>query len=205
MKLSEQTGFIHQGDRISFYENLQFALSQFRTKMQENVHVGKTLLEKLLDFQISKKENKFHFPQYLHEYPKATNLSLTVKILPLFFLIYRDFGFILGKPLKSRLALIIKRTLSLAEKHSYSFTSDFILHAIKEKKVLPEAKEKVHDLSSEEWKELLFGISLLPVNERDPFFEQEYASLFHEGLGVFIGPAHQEPQVGFAPKNYVNR
>ncbi|HSW71795.1 MAG TPA: hypothetical protein VLG44_00090 [Chlamydiales bacterium] len=205
MKASEQTGFIHQGDRISYLENLSYALSLFRTKMQENVHLGKALLEKLLDFQITKKENRGHFPQYLHEYPKATNLALSVKVLPIFFLIHRDFGFILGKPLKSRLALTIKRTLTLSENHSYSFTSDFILHAIKEKTVPPQAKEKVHDLSSEEWKELLFGISLLPVDQRDPFFEQEYASLFHEELGVFIGPAHQEPQEGYTPKSYVNR
>jgi|GEM_PF-5103851 len=78
-KKSEQTGFLHFGDRIPLYDNLLFALVLFQTKTVDNVLEGVELVEKLLKFA----SPSGLLPRHLHEYPSVAGWNHQVELLDL--------------------------------------------------------------------------------------------------------------------------
>lgn len=102
-----QTGFVHYcyesvaphaQDTIPLLENFCFVLALFRSRLSDNVLEAKSLLEKLLAFQV-----QGNFPVYLHEYPQCRDRMLGVHIFPVLSWIFRDFQNVLGEELKIKL------------------------------------------------------------------------------------------------------
>jgi hypothetical protein len=103
---SDITRFVHHcneqpeksSEAIPTYENFCFALALLRSRIAENVLEAKSLLEKLLAFQVD-----HQFPVYLHEYPTCRYAGLGSKLYPVIFYILRDFHTILGDKLRLQL------------------------------------------------------------------------------------------------------
>lgn len=106
-------------DTIPVFENFCFALALFRQKTQESVLAGKELIEKLLQFQTL----DGNFPTFIHEYPKAWDLHLSLKIAPIFVHICQDFGSILSpcfiEKLKTALSKMIIKPVNPIWEHRY--------------------------------------------------------------------------------------
>ncbi len=117
---STQTGFIHycytsppgeQQDTIPLYENFCYTLAMLRSRLSDHVLEAKTLLEKLIAFEVGG-----NFPIYLHEYPECNDRSLSLHILPVLFWALRDFHSVLGDALCTQLDRMIERILLHAER-----------------------------------------------------------------------------------------
>lgn len=202
-KQSAFSGFLHltqeNSEVIPVLENFSFALALFRSKTAENIQEGKRLLEKLLHFQISHKEARGHFPVFLHEYPYARDTFFAIKLLPVLYQIYSDFGSVLGQKLKRKLFLSMQKLLTLSEKEefspSYQFTLSVMQHLLGKNPAdvnLQKLLEHKGDLNAEDWGRALIAASLasetlfLELQEEAQFF-------YHESCRAFIGPSHNEP------------
>lgn len=62
------TGLVHNGDRISVYENVCFARALIATKVVDNVLEGRAILERMEGFRKGDL-----YPYFLHEYPNCKN------------------------------------------------------------------------------------------------------------------------------------
>lgn len=106
-------------DTIPIFENFCFALALFKQKTQESVLAGKELIERLLQFQTA----DGNFPTFIHEYPKAWDPHLSLKIAPVFVHICRDFGSVLSpqfiEKLKSALSKMIIKPVNPIWEHRY--------------------------------------------------------------------------------------
>lgn len=110
---SAQTGYVHyyyssiNGEAqqtIPILENVLFILALFRSKLVDNMTEAKNLLERILAFQNNQlEESKGNFPTYLHEYPQCRDRLLGIHLLAPFYWILKNFGHILGQPLKRKL------------------------------------------------------------------------------------------------------
>ena len=123
---SPKTLFLHMHpqdsdcwDTIPVFENFCFALASFRQKTQESVLFGKELIEKLLQFQTP----DGNFPCFLHEYPKAWDPHLSLKIAPIFVHICQDFGSIVSssfiQKLQQALAKMVIKPVNPIWEHRY--------------------------------------------------------------------------------------
>ncbi|MDN3507545.1 MAG: hypothetical protein P0S94_01335 [Simkaniaceae bacterium] len=65
---SKATGLVHNGDRISVYENICFAKALIASKIVDNVLEGRKILERMEGFR-----KKDMYPYFLHEYPNCKN------------------------------------------------------------------------------------------------------------------------------------
>lgn len=117
---SAQTGFIHfcytslpleQQDTIPLYENFCYALALLRSRLSDHVLEAKSLLEKLIAFEVGG-----NFPIYLHEYPQCKDRSLSVHLLPVLFWALEDFSSVLGETLSAMLQDLFNRILIHAER-----------------------------------------------------------------------------------------
>lgn len=113
---SPRTGLIHYfpedervSDVIPIFENFCFVLALLKQKNSECVLEAKQILERLLHFQTS----EGNFPLYIHDYPKAWDSLLFLKIAPVLFYILRDFSSILGLGLKEK----VEKSLDLGLDH----------------------------------------------------------------------------------------
>ncbi len=88
-RLSKRTKFVHGTDDdetreiILPYENLLYVLSLFQQRTQESCQEARSILDRILQFQL----HDGNFCQYIHEYPNNPN-SLTALecLVPLFFI-----------------------------------------------------------------------------------------------------------------------
>lgn len=112
-RCSVQTGFIHlfvadplaaHQDTIPTLENFIYAYTLFRSKLVDNIQQGKSLLERLLPFEING-----NFPHYLHEYPNVFDPCHSSQFLPPLFYLLSDFSSILGDSLLERLQKLSER------------------------------------------------------------------------------------------------
>jgi hypothetical protein len=112
---SSQTGFVHfypddpysqRQDTIPLIENFAFAHALFRSKLMENVQEGKTILEKLLAFEVDG-----NFPVFLHEYPECRDRQNSSHLLPICFYLFKDFSSVLGDLLLDKLHNMVQRIL----------------------------------------------------------------------------------------------
>src|ERR1700733_5507295 len=81
---SEQTGYIHlnyecedKHDTIPLLENFCFVLALLRSRLTDHVLEGKTLLGKLLAFEVDG-----NFPIYLHDFPECKDRDFSLTLLP---------------------------------------------------------------------------------------------------------------------------
>lgn len=191
----KQTGFIHYcnqsedlttHDTIPVLENALFALSLFRTRLADNVLEGKTIIEKLLAFEVDG-----NFPTYLHAYPQVTDPYLNLRLLPIFFWITVDFGHVIGG-LKQSLEACVERIL--AQTKGSSHWAKFRLDAFEGK-----IGELPRTLS--EWGEGLISLQLAEkhgANIEEPI--RAAFKLWHPELHLYIGPAARRNQEGHLPE-----
>lgn len=97
-------------DTIPVYENFCYVLGLLRTRKGESILEAKSLLERLLPFEISG-----NFPIYLHEFPRSHRRSLGIHILPLLNAIVRHFSPVLGRNIIDCIEEVIQRVLSEGE------------------------------------------------------------------------------------------
>ncbi|HSX11688.1 MAG TPA: hypothetical protein VLF94_08245 [Chlamydiales bacterium] len=106
-RLSARTHFVHDEETIPLYENFCFAFALMRQKTAEAVTEGKELIDRLLAFQTP----DGHFPTYLHDYPRAFDFQMGLKIAPILIYLLRDYAPVLGD-LKHKIDTALKRILS---------------------------------------------------------------------------------------------
>lgn len=108
---SPQTGYVHycyeapQGlrqDTIPFYENVCFVLALFRTRIADHVLEARSLLEKLLAFEV-----EGNFPVYLHEFPVCRNPKLGAKVIFVLKVLVKEFQNVMGSSLKEKISNIL--------------------------------------------------------------------------------------------------
>ncbi len=194
----KQTGYIHYchqsedlttHDTIPVLENALFALSLFRTRLAENVQIGKALIERLLAFEVDG-----NFPTYLHAYPHISDPYLNLRLLPIFFWISVDFGHVIGG-LKQDLEKCIERILGAPQESTTRPNwARFRLDAFEGK--MGSLPGNVYD-----WSEAL--ISLQIAEKRGASIEEpirEAFKLWHPDLCLYIGPAARRNQEGHLPE-----
>lgn len=194
----KQTGFIHYcnqsedlttHDTIPILENALFALSLFRTRLADNVLEGKTIIEKLLAFEVDG-----NFPTYLHAYPQVTDPYLNLRLLPIFFWIAVDFGHVIGG-LKQTLEACTERIIAQAKKSSYQAQwAKFRLDAF-------EGKIGEFPRTLSEWGEGLISLQL--AEKRGAEIDEPIRAAFklwHPELHLYIGPATRRNQEGHLPE-----
>ena len=191
----KQTGLIHYcresedlttHDTIPVLENALFALALFRTRLTDNVLEGKSIIEKLIPFEV-----KGNFPTYLHSYPQIGDPYLNLRLLPIFFWIVTDFGHVIGG-LKQSLEACIERIV--AQSDPQSNWAKFRLAAF-EGKVGPLPQ------SLTEWSEGL--VSLQMAEKRGADIGESLSAAFklwHPELSLYIGPSTQRNQHGHLPE-----
>ncbi len=112
-RYSLQTNFIHffaadplavYQDTIPTLENFIYAYTLFRSKLVDNIQQGKSLLERLLPFEVNG-----NFPHYLHEYPNTFDPCHSSQFLPPLFYLLGDFSSILGESLLEKLQKLSER------------------------------------------------------------------------------------------------
>ena len=129
-RLSPRTSFVHlyphdeYSDTIPLYENFCFAFALLRQKTAESVTAAKELIERLLAFQTL----DGNFPVYLHEFPKAHDFHLGLKIGAILKYCLRLFPTVLGD-LRGKIEAALENILSkqpekLFWKNRYSALKD---------------------------------------------------------------------------------
>lgn len=129
---SEITRFVHfcyedpekSTETIPTYENFCFALALLRSRSVDNVLEAKTLLEKLLAFQVGQE-----FPVYLHEYPHCRYAGLKSKLSPVIFFILRDFQSVLGEKLRTQLQALQATPEVISSPETPEEWAEFLIHA----------------------------------------------------------------------------
>lgn len=203
---SPQTGFIHfnshsedRHDTIPLLENLCFALALLRSRLIEQVAEGKSLIEKLLPFEVDG-----NFPIYLHEYPHCKDRAFGLTLLPVFHWALTDFRIALGEPLASQLELLVCRIISQGYRahaqRPLSKSLEFRLKSYFES--YPSLDWE--PMSPQEWAELLISFQMIKRHtpnsssvDNDSILE-EALKRWHPQLCVYLGPQHHErhePQV----------
>ena len=116
---SPRTGLLHYfpqdetaSDVIPLYENFTFALVLMRQKTAESVLEGKEILERLLHFQTP----EGNFPLFLHDFPKAWEFHLPLKIAPILIFLLREFSPVLGTALKEKISQALQKGIQHIEK-----------------------------------------------------------------------------------------
>jgi hypothetical protein len=187
---SPQTGYIHfnyelekSQDTIPLLENFCFCLALLRSRIAEHVLEGKTLLEKLLCFEVDG-----NFPIYLHEFPQCKDRAFSLSLLPVFHWILKDFRTALGEPLAKRIEMLIHRIISHGYKmhteRPLSKSAEFRLKSYFEPHAIPLWTPS----TPEEWAEALISYQMTPLNS----LLENALQKWHPQLCVFIGPQHHE-------------
>ncbi len=188
--LSAQTGYIHyhydtrqKGDTIPLLENFCYVLALFRSRLADPIQEGKTLLEKLLAFEVDG-----NFPVYLHEYPQCKDRDFSLEILPVFHWLLKDFRAVLTEPLAERLDMAIGRILSHAYKmdryRPLGHSSAFRLKSYCEKEALSDWTPSL----PEEWSHALISCQISDSSSA----VQGVLERWHPELSLFIGPQNHD-------------
>ncbi len=192
-RMSSQTGFVHyyseepyhsNQDTIPVIENFIYGYALFRSKTVENIQEGKSLLEKLLAFEVNG-----NFPVYLHEYPMCKDSRNSSHLLPVLFYFLKDFPLALGESLNGKLKILSERIVAFLKGQEIQGAAkarlDSFLGQFNPSEWIPK--------SPEEWGEYCVCCQMA---ERD-FFHKE--TLWDSTLGVFIGPSKERYQEGYEP------
>lgn len=197
-RLSPQTGWIHlcyesegsRHDTIPLLENFSFVLALFRSRLSDDVLLGREMLEKLLAFEV-----EGHFPVYLHEYPHVRDRGLSIDLLPYLLHVKREFSNVLGENLESQLRALIARIIEKASKEEHcSYGRRAKLLAAQGKfHLAPE--RKIHSSPQ-------LGEELIALQLQGGYSENDLLAItrfWHPGLMIYHGPYARELQEGFEP------
>ncbi|MBI5272767.1 MAG: hypothetical protein HY861_02145 [Chlamydiia bacterium] len=181
---SPRTGFVHlfaadtaASDTIPMYENFCFAIALLRQKTAESILEAKILIERLIAFQ----NTEGNFPIYLHDFPRAWDGLMALRIAPLFVQIERHFGAVLGNDLRTAIKRALERALIFSAGKATEPLWEARLHALRGDGLSPFVPK-----TAEEWFEWLVNaqISGCPV---------EYDKIpYHPELQVFIGSGEKQ-------------
>ncbi|MBS4164510.1 Uncharacterized protein PRO82_001839 [Candidatus Protochlamydia amoebophila] len=118
---SSQTGYLHYyhgmpipatHQTIPIYENVLFVLALLRSRLIENIHEAKQLLQNILAFQSQVSgETQGNFPIYLHQYPICHHSETGISLIAPFYWILKNFGHVLGQELKFDLENSLSRLI----------------------------------------------------------------------------------------------
>lgn len=214
--LSAETGFLHlcysiqeeqMAHSIPLVENALFALALLKTKTQEGVLEGKTLLDKLLHFQAA----TGNFPIYIHEYPICHDRLLGARLLPIFYWILKQFQHVIGAELKERLEKAVEHLLkyilnAIQEKTAPDFLSykiaaitsafgkffkdsDLVKDGTQLFQSLPKAGASFSWYAPQHLAERLIGAQMLAEESIHPEFYVHLANTWHSHLKTYVGPA----------------
>lgn len=195
-RLSPQTGWIHlcyesegsRHDTIPLLENFSFVLALFRSRLSDDVLLGREMLEKLLAFEVDG-----HFPVYLHEFPHVRDRGLSIDILAYLLHLKREFSNVLGENLESQVRSLIVRIIETVSKEEHcSYGRKAKLLAAQGKFHLA-ADRKIN--SSAQLAEELIALQL-----QGEYTESDLLSItrfWHSGLMIYHGPYARELQEGF--------
>jgi len=185
---SAQTGFVHDRDAISLYENFCFALALFRSHVADHIIEGRELLMKLFPFQ----NEEGGFPFFLHQYPQVFAPRTNVAILFPHYLIWKNYRHVLGKDIVQALEASIENisafvdTLTLPPVSAYQRAAFNSVYKGREKPVLPQGLT-----TSEELSQVALGAQLLGESLQVPW---------HSTLNQFAGTHANEFQWEYSPK-----
>lgn len=182
---SPRTGFVHlfaadetAVDTIPLYENFCFAFALFRQKTGEAVLEGKQLLERLFAFQTE----SGNFPTYLHDFPRAWDHSLPLKIAPLLIHLLRSFGSVLGTDFKEVMESVLAKCLKFAvkrqEEKPYSFLWEQRLNALLGQ---PLTHPETDCFSAQDWSDWIVTCQI--AGQTGPF-----PIPYNNALQAFLGP-----------------
>ena len=195
---SSQTGFIHIGDLIPFYENLCYVLALFRSRIGDNIQEAKELLGRLLRFQIPKGlVHEGLFPRNVHEYPEVKDTRISVHLLPILYAIKKEYLAIIEHPLKEELTNAIERVSEKCQKiHSefpFKAPLSFKLSAIKGETVPSDIEVN----TTREWTDLFIAMQM--VNRGEEILPLA-TSRWDPTLHTYVGPAYSEFQEKSEPE-----
>lgn len=183
---SSRTGFIHYfpgdaslSDTIPIYENFCFALALFRQKTTESVLEGKSLVEKLLAFQL----DNGNFPTYLHEFPIGWDFHLGLKIAPVLIHILDKFHTVLPSDYKDKLQTSLKKAIQKPQNSSWEHR---YLACLKKPCDPPQGN------SAQDWFEKIISDQLSNQNS-------SYSIPYHPKLQTFLGPHLTQEQGEMQP------
>lgn len=197
-RLSSQTGWIHlcyesegtRHDTIPLYENFCFVLALFRSRLSEDILLGRQMCEKLLAFEV-----EGYFPVYIHEYPLVRDRGLALDILPIFVYIQREFFQVLGEFLEDKITALIQRIMQKADKE------EAISYGRRIKLLAAQGKFKLeHNRRVTSSTQLVDELIALQVqNEYKESDLQAITRFWHAGLMMYAGPYSKELQEGATP------
>lgn len=193
----KQTGFIHycyeahndqEHDTIPLYENFCYALALFRSRLSDQMLEAKSLLEKLLAFEVTG-----NFPIYLHEYPHCKDRSLSLHLLPVLHWIQEGFQAILGDSLKERLNQTIEHIVIHGKKIHEERPLPAGILSKWQSFVDPHSDFFFDPCSAKEWAELLVSWQVAVSKGRLASEEwKRWQTIWHPELLTFLGPNSYE-------------
>lgn len=219
-RLSTQTEFLHHcynaSDEeahlpIPVLENLLFALALMRTKNMENMTEGRSIVERLLPFQL---ENG-NFPIYLHEFPEGKDRFLTAHLMIPLLWMKKHFGVVLGSELKAKVDLSLNKMMDYTL-HMYNEVTPpthigikiaVAAHALGRSEGEQLLKKYETDTSSfsipsylGEWLTAL--LLVYPSISKSPYqlLWQHINASWHLPTLSYNGPSQKEKQQGFEPE-----
>lgn len=117
--LDEEEPLDTKTKKASLFFNFCFAFALFRIKTQEDITKAKTLLSRLLPFQIKAKGDSFGaFPKYLHTYPSAGEIKTNIFLYVILQKLEKLFGKVMEKPLRKNLISALSRLLTYIKKQN---------------------------------------------------------------------------------------
>lgn len=228
---SDQTNFLHYYHKkskfdcyqaIPFYENILFALALLKSRTMENIQEAKSLLKKILIFQINLKGC---LPVYLHDYPHCHDPAQALYVLVPYYWILKDFGHVLGDSLRDDLQSVskeaIEQSLLQHTEKPYPYFLAVRLAAIQIafgylfqwEEIKDQAIHHLTALSEKQlegWKsttqlaELLASLQMIyPSLINSPWSPlwKVMEQTWHKETGCYIGPCIREWQEDFEPQS----
>ena len=189
---SSETGFIHIGDLIPFYENFCYILALFRSRIGDNIQEAKELLSRLLCFQIPMgRVHEGLFPRNLHEYPEVKDTRISVHLLPIFYAIEKEYLTIIENPLKEQLKNAFERISEKCQRiHSeFPFKTPLSLKLLAVKGVSFPTDFEVK--TTREWTDLCIAMQMVGRGEE---ILPVAISCWDGNLHTYVGPASSEFQ-----------
>lgn len=193
---SEETGFIHKGDRIPILDNALFALALLRLRTHESIEEGRSILNRLLPFAVEQ-EVGLNFPQYLHEYPSCTYWKQSLFLLAPFTLAWDQFRSVFSEELRESLKLVMDGLKKHVRSLEFKRSSDAFCRAC----VLEElTSSDFPSWSSSAELGRILTYAQLKGGDRLEAWKEIITPIWDVQRGIYIGQALCEYQEDFEPQ-----
>jgi len=187
---SPRTGFVHvfhgdaaASDTIPIFENACFALALFSEKKAETVLEGRDLILRLLEFQTA----EGNFPTYLHDFPRAYDGLMGLKVAPVLLRLLRDYGSVLGVDAKQKIETALAKILAFSETRRLPPIWEHRYRVLRSEVPAPLDTSR---FSPADWWDYVVARQ---------FLETPCCLAVHPELGVFVGGTSGEEQEGLEP------